>query len=190
MAVIGYSRVSTGSQDQRMQIDALKKAGCDYIVSEVGSGTDQNARPQLARLLDDLGPGDTLVVWRLDRLARSVKELIEIANGLADRKIVLRSLNELLDTTTSHGRMIFHFFAMLAQFERDLISERTKAGLEAARARGKRGGRKRLLTAAQIKQARGWLLAKQMTQEQAARALGVSRATLSRAIAKNSGGTA
>lgn len=166
-----------------MQIDALKKAGCDYVVTEVGSGADEKARPQLRHLMDSLSAGDSLVVWRLDRLARSVKELTEIANDLSVRRISLCSLNEMIDTTTPHGRMIFHFFAMLAQFERDLISERTRAGLEAARARGRRGGRKRLLSPSQVAQARRWLIAKQMTQEQAARALGVSRATLSRALA-------
>ena len=182
MATIGYSRVSTTGQDQRMQIDALKLAGCDYVVTEVGSGAVEKARPQLRNLLDGLSPDDTLVVWRLDRLARSVKELTEIANDLARRKVSLRSLNEHVDTTSPHGRMIFHFFAMLAQFERDLIAERTRAGLEAARARGRVGGRKRLLTPSQIRQARTWLDAKQMTQEQAARALGVSRATLARGL--------
>lgn len=182
MATVGYSRVSTSSQEHRLQLDALKAAGCDYIVTEVGSGATENGRPQLQRLLSDLTSDDTLVVWRLDRLARSVKELIAIANDLSDRKISLRSLNELIDTTTPQGRMIFHVFAMIAQFERDLIAERTKAGLEAARARGSKFGRKRLLSPAQIGQAQAWLASKQMTQAQAAKALGVSRATLMRAF--------
>ena len=182
MTTVGYSRVSTSGQEHRLQLDALKTAGCDYVVTEVGSGANENARPQLQRLLASLTSDDTLVVWRLDRLARSVKELIAIANDLAERKISLRSLNELIDTTTPQGRMIFHVFAMIAQFERDLIAERTKAGLEAARARGSTFGRKRLLTPAQIAQAQGWLASKQMTQAQAAKALGVSRATLMRAV--------
>lgn len=184
MAKVGYSRVSTGKQEQRMQIQALKDEGCDYVVSEVGSGADQNARPQLASLIASLAEGDTLVVWRMDRLARSVKELTGIATNLQDRGISLRSLTEHIDTTTPHGRMIFHFFALLAQFERDLIVERTRAGLEAARAKGRRGGRKRLLSESQLKQARRWLDAGQMTQQQAARALGVSRATLARRLRK------
>lgn len=184
MATVGYSRVSTSGQEHRLQLDALRAAGCDYIVSEVGSGANENARPQLQRLLASLSSDDTLVVWRLDRLARSVKELIAIANDLASRKIRLRSLNELIDTTTPQGRMIFHVFAMIAQFERDLIADRTKAGLDAARARGSTFGRKRLLTEAQISQARDWLSSGKMTQQQAAGALGVSRATLSRALHK------
>lgn len=183
VATVGYSRVSTSGQDHRLQNDALEAAGCDYIVSEVGSGANENGRPQLQNLLAKLSPNDTLVVWRLDRLARSVKELIAIANNLSDRDISLRSLNELIDTTTPQGRMIFHVFAMIAQFERDLIAERTKAGLEAARSRGSQFGRKRLLTPAQIRQAQDWLASKKMTQAQAAKALGVSRATLMRAIA-------
>lgn len=182
MAVVGYSRVSTSSQEHRLQLDALNAAGCDYVVTEVGSGANENGRPQLQRLLSSLTADDTLVVWRLDRLARSVKELIAIANDLSNRNISLRSLNELIDTTTPQGRMIFHVFAMIAQFDRDLIAERTMAGLEAARARGSTFGRKRLLSPSQIDQARAWLAAKQMTQAQAAGALGVSRATLMRAL--------
>lgn len=182
MAVVGYSRVSTSGQDHRLQLDALKAARCDYVVSEVGSGADENARPQLQRLLSTLSSDDTLVVWRLDRLARSVKELIAIANELSERKVRLRSLNEQIDTTTPQGRMMFHVFAMIAQFERDLIAERTRAGLEAARASGRIIGRRRLLAPAQIAQAQAWLATKQMTQAQAAKALGVSRATLIRAI--------
>lgn len=187
MTTVGYSRVSTYSQEHRLQLDALKAAGCDYIVTEVGSGAAEHGRPQLQRLLAGLAPDDTLVVWRLDRLARSVKELIAIANDLAERKISLRSLNELIDTTTPQGRMIFHVFAMIAQFERDLIADRTRAGLEAARARGSVLGRKRLLSPAQIAQAEGWLSSKQMTQAQAAKALSVSRATLMRALSPSRG---
>lgn len=185
MAVVGYSRVSTSGQDHRLQLDALKAAGCDYVVSEVGSGADENARPQLQRLLSTLSSDDTLVVWRLDRLARSVKELIAIANELAERKVRLRSLNEQIDTTTPQGRIMFHVFAMIAQFERDLIAERTRAGLEAARGSGRIIGRRRLLAPAQIAQAQTWLASRQMTQAQAAKALGVSRATLIRALATN-----
>jgi DNA invertase Pin-like site-specific DNA recombinase len=183
MAVVGYSRVSTSGQDHRLQRDALNAAGCDYIVSEVGSGANENARPQLHRLLSNLSSDDTLVVWRLDRLARSVKELITIANELSEQKVRLRSLNEQIDTTTPQGRMMFHVFAMIAQFERDLIADRTRAGLEAARASGRIVGRRRLLTPAQIAQAQTWLASKQMTQAQAAKALGVSRATLIRGLA-------
>lgn len=183
MATVGYSRVSTGSQEHRLQTDALTKAGCDYVVTEVGSGADERARPQLHHLIQSLARDDVLVVWRLDRLARSVKELTMIATDLAERGVRLRSLTEQIDTTTPQGRLIFNFFAMLAQFERDLIVERTKAGLAAAKARGRTGGRKPLLTDAQVRQARAWLDARQMTQMQAARALGVSRATLARGLA-------
>ena len=185
VTTVGYARVSTSGQEQRLQLDALNGAGCDYIVSEVGSGADENARPQLQRLLTSLSSDDTLVVWRLDRLARSVKELITIANELSRQKIRLRSLNEMIDTTTPQGRMMFHVFAMVAQFERDLIAERTRAGLEAARARGSTFGRKRLLAPSQISKARVWLAEGNMTQAQAAKALGVSRATLMRGLADN-----
>ena len=181
MAVIGYSRVSTISQDQRMQVDALKKAGCDFLVSEVGSGAKAGGRPQLQQLIQSLQTGDTLVVWRLDRLARSVKELTEIANQLSEKAVSLRSLTETIDTTTPQGRLIFHFFSMLAQFERDLIVERTKAGLEAAKAQGRTGGRRHLLSSAQVAAARKWIEGG-MTQQQAAAALNVSRSTLGRAL--------
>lgn len=182
MALIGYARVSTTSQDHQLQVDALQRAGCNYIVTEVGSGARERARPQLGHLLMSMTERDSLVVWRLDRLARSVKELTQISADLSARGIGLMSLTEQIDTTTPQGRLIFNFFAMLAQFERDLIAERTKAGLDAARARGRVGGRKKLLSDSDIRQARTWLDAKTMTQQQAARALGVGRATLARAL--------
>ncbi|QDA37024.1 recombinase family protein (plasmid) [Paracoccus liaowanqingii] len=182
MAIGGYPMASTSGQEHRLQHDALNAAGCDYVVSEAESGADENARPRLRRLLSNLSGDDTLVVWRLDRLAQSVKELITVANRLSELKVCLRSLNEQIDTTTPQGRMMFHVFALIAQCERDLIAERTRAGLEAARASGRIIGRRRLSAPAQITQAQAWLTSTQMTQAQAAKALGVSRATLIRAL--------
>ncbi|TJZ90653.1 recombinase family protein [Paracoccus gahaiensis] len=173
---------STSGQEHRLQHDALNAAGCDCIASEAESGADENARPRLQRLLANLSGDDTLVVRRLDRLAQSVKELITVANRLSERKVCLRSLNGQIDTTTPQGRMMFHVFALIAQFGRDLIAERTRAGLEAARASGRIIGRRRLLAPAHITQAQAWLTSTQVTQAQAAKAFGVSWPTLLRAL--------
>jgi DNA invertase Pin-like site-specific DNA recombinase len=136
----GYARVSTKDQTVDLQVDALKKAGCTKVYTEVMSGTHAE-RPILSKLLENLRTGDVLVIWKLDRLGRSLKHLIEVANELMTRKIGLKSLNDPIDTTTPQGRLTFNLFASLAEFERDVIRERTHAGLSAARARGRKGGR-------------------------------------------------
>jgi DNA invertase Pin-like site-specific DNA recombinase len=137
---LGYARVSTRDQSFDLQIDALKKANCEKIYKEVASGA-RTARPVLDDLLSRMRAGDTLVVWKLDRLGRSLQHLVMLAKELLDRQIGLISLNDPIDTTTPQGRLVFNIFASLAEFERDLIRERTQAGLTAARARGRTGGR-------------------------------------------------
>ena len=142
---VGYARVSTQDQTLDLQKDALKKIGCTKIFTDTASGA-QAERKGLEEALEFLREGDTLVVWRLDRLGRSLKHLIETITNLNKRKIGFQSLTESIDTTTSNGRLIFNIFASLAEFERDLIRERTKAGLAAARARGRVGGRPKAQT--------------------------------------------
>lgn len=142
--LVGYARVSTIDQNVTPQIDELKKAGCEKIFRDKISGAKSD-RPGLQEALDFLREGDSLVVWRLDRLGRSLKHLLETVSLLEERGIGFRSLQEAIDTTTSGGRLIFHIFGALAEFERNLICERTLAGLRAARARGRKGGRPCLL---------------------------------------------
>jgi DNA invertase Pin-like site-specific DNA recombinase len=142
--LIGYARVSTDDQHLTLQHDALQKAGCDKVFSDQQSGA-ATERPGLNSLFEALRPGDTLVIWRLDRLGRSLKHLIQLVEQLDQRKVGLKSLQENIDTTTSGGRLVFHLFGALAEFERTLIRERTQAGVNAARARGRQGGRPKLL---------------------------------------------
>lgn len=182
IAVVGYFRVSTSGQGHCLQLAPLQVAGCDDVVSEVGSRADQNTRPKLQRLLSDPPGEDIVICLRLDRVPRIVKELIAIANECSERKVRLRSLAEHIDTTTPQYRMMVHVFAIVARFKRDLIGGRTLAGLEAARATGRIVGRRRHLVPTQIAQAQVSLAIKQITQAQAAKALGVSCATLIRAI--------
>lgn len=137
---IGYARVSTRDQSFDLQADALTEAGCDKLYREVASGA-RTDRPQLDALLADLRASDVLVVWKLDRLGRSLKHLVELVGQLMDRDVGLQSLNDPVDTTTAQGRLVFNIFASLAEFERELVRERTQAGLTAARARGRVGGR-------------------------------------------------
>jgi len=137
---IGYARVSTKDQSFDLQIDALKEAGCTKIFKEIVSGA-KTERAVLNEVIHNLRPDDVLVVWKLDRLGRSLKHLIELVYNLIGKNIGLQSLNDPVDTTSSHGRLIFNIFASLAEFERDIIRERTQAGLSAARSRGKMGGR-------------------------------------------------
>jgi DNA invertase Pin-like site-specific DNA recombinase len=146
---IGYARVSTADQHLRMQEDALKSVGCDDIYHDIASGT-KTARTGLDDALSHLRAGDTLVVWKLDRLGRSLKHLIETIQKLNDKGIGFQSLQESIDTTTTGGKLVFHFFSALAEFERDLIRDRTKAGLAAARARGRQGGRPPMLSNDQV----------------------------------------
>ncbi len=143
---VGYARVSTHDQNLSLQEDALKKAGCKKILHDKASGV-KTERPGLKEALDYLRDGDSLVVWRLDRLGRSLQHLLETVKLLEERGIGFQSLTESIDTTTSGGRLIFHIFGALAEFERNLIQERTRAGLAAARARGRQGGRPRALDA-------------------------------------------
>jgi DNA invertase Pin-like site-specific DNA recombinase len=138
--LIGYARVSTLEQNLDLQKDALAKAGCQQTFEDKESGANTE-RPGLARALEALRPGDTLVVWKLDRLGRSLKHLVETVQSLGERGVGFKSLQESIDTTTSGGKLVFHVFAALAEFERGIIQERTQAGLAAARARGRLGGR-------------------------------------------------
>jgi DNA invertase Pin-like site-specific DNA recombinase len=179
--LIGYARVSTADQDAALQLNALADARCARIFTDQASGA-LDARPQLERTLDHLRPGDTLVIWKLDRLGRSLRHLIDTVQDLEGRGVGLRSLRETIDTTTPAGRLIFHLFGALAEFERDLIRERTHAGLEAARARGRRGGRRPLLTDHKLTVARQLLDAREHTVDEVARIVGVSRATLYRGL--------
>ena len=179
--LVGYARVSTQDQNPDLQLDALKKAGCEKVYIEKASGA-QRDRPELKAAIDYMRAGDTLVVWKLDRLARSIKQLIETIEGLEQRDIGFKSLTETIDTTTSGGRLIFHIFAGLAEFERSIIRERTKAGLASARARGRLGGRPKKLSEADIEAAKALLSNPKITVEQAAERLGVAPSTLYRHI--------
>src|SRR5689334_19075752 len=179
---IGYARVSTGEQTLALQLDALTQAGCGKVYQETASGAKAD-RPVLADVLGYLRPGDTLVVWRLDRLGRSLQHLIAVVAQLAERGIGFKSLTEQIDTTTSGGKLVFHVFGALAEFERDLIRERTHAGLAAARARGRIGGRpKKLADAKQVALARALYASGQSDIATICRTLGISRATLYRAL--------
>ena len=179
--LIGYARVSTQEQNPDAQLDALQAAGCERIFTEKASGA-QRDRPELKAAIDDMRPGDILVVWKLDRLARSLKQLIETVERLGERDIGLRSLTEQIDTTSPGGRLIFHIFGALAEFERSIIRERTIAGLEAARARGRVGGRPRALDEAGIAAAKAMLSDPKITFAEVANRLGVNPSTLYRAI--------
>jgi len=180
--LIGYARVSTTEQDPILQVDALTAAGCDRIYKDQASGAVAD-RPELARALDHLRAGDTLIVWRLDRLGRGLRHLIDTITELESRGIGFRSLQESIDTTTPGGRLVFHVFGALAEFERELIRERTRAGLAAARARGRNGGRPAVMTAAKAAVAREMYDSRKHTVAAIATTLGVSRATIYRSLA-------
>jgi DNA invertase Pin-like site-specific DNA recombinase len=188
MALIGYARVSTAEQDTALQTDALRKAGCDKIFEDTVSGAKAD-RPGLAAALAYVREGDALVVWRLDRLGRSLPHLIETVGALEARGVGFRSLTEAIDTTTSGGRLIFHVFGALGQFERDLIRERTKAGLTAAAARGRKGGRKPVVTADKLQRAREHIANGLNVREAAAR-LKVGKTVLYAALQAASSGSA
>ena len=185
MALIGYARVSTAEQDTALQTDALRKAGCERIFEDTASGAKAE-RPGLTAALAYLRDGDVLAVWRLDRLGRSLPHLIDTIGELDVRGVGFRSLTESIDTTTSGGRLIFHVFGALGQFERDLIRERTHAGLAAARARGRKGGRPPALSPDQVKAARRMYEQNEMTVAKIGAVLGVSRATIYRALNRQS----
>jgi DNA invertase Pin-like site-specific DNA recombinase len=178
-SLLGYARVSTSQQELALQHDALAAAGCVRVFSDTASGALDD-RPELARVLDHLREGDALVVWRLDRLGRSLRHLVDTISGLAERGVGFRSLQESIDTTTPGGRLVFHVFAALAEFERDLIRERTHAGLAAARARGRRGGRPSVMTAEKVAVARQMYASGEHTVAAIAAVLGVSRASIYR----------
>lgn len=177
--LVGYARVSTQDQKPELQLDALKAAGCEKVFVEKASGA-QRERPELKAALDYMRDGDTLVVWKLDRLARSMKQLIETVEGLEEVGVGFRSLTEAIDTTTAGGKLVFHVFGALAEFERSIIRERTRAGLDAARARGRKGGRPPKLKDSDLKAARAMLADKSITVEEVAKHLRVSPATLYR----------
>ena len=183
MARIGYARVSTAEQDTALQTDALRKAGCERIFEDTASGAKVE-RPGLASALEFLRDGDVLVVWKLDRLGRSLPHLIEVIATLEARGVGFWSLTEAIDTTTSGGRLIFHVFGALGQFERDLIRERTKAGLAAA-ARGRKGGRKPVVTADKLQRAREHI-ANGLNVREAATRLKVSKTALYTALQSTS----
>lgn len=174
---IGYARVSTLEQNLSLQIDALQQAGCERIFQDQVSGS-KSARPGLDEVLSHLRSGDTLIVWRLDRLGRSLSHLIELVNELEEKGVGFQSLQETIDTTTSGGKLIFHMFGALAEFERNLIRERTQAGLKAARARGRVGGRPKSLD----KKKQQWLYRlydeKKHSIQEICELLGISKSTL------------
>ena len=181
---IGYARVSTQDQNLALQRQALREAGCEKIVEDTASGK-QSSRPGLNLVLELLRQGDTLVVWKLDRLGRSVKQLVDLAGDLNAREIQLQSLTDAIDTATPAGRFFFHVMASLAQMERELIMERTRAGLEAARSLGRKGGRRPKMTPSKVEAAKK-LLESGLPPKDVARILGVSVPTLYRWIPASS----
>lgn len=179
--LIGYARVSTPEQNMAMQTEALEKAGCHRIYTDVASGA-KSERPGLEKALDHLREGDTLLVWKIDRLGRSLSHLVQLVEELRLRGIAFRSLNDPgIDTSTRNGKLMFNLFATLAEFERDIISERTKAGLVSAAARGRHGGRKPVITPAKLAKARE-LMAKGLTVREAAAAIKVGKTALYAAL--------
>ena len=178
---IGYARVSTQDQRSELQLDALAASGCEQVFQEKVSGKDKY-RPELETCLKVVRKGDSLVVWRLDRLGRSLKDLVEIVQGLEERGVGFQSLTESIDTTNTGGKLIFHVFAALAEFERNLIRERTVAGLAAARARGRKGGRKVKMQKADVRKAAAMLHDPLMTKTEVAQHFGISRVTLNAAL--------
>jgi DNA invertase Pin-like site-specific DNA recombinase len=183
--LLGYARVSTTDQQPQLQVDALKAAGCYRVFTETASGA-RSDRPTLTQLLDHLRPGDTLVVWKLDCLGRSLRHLVDTVTGLADRGIGFRSLQEAIDTTTPGGKLVLHVFAALAEFERDLIRERTNAGLAAARARGRHGGRPSVMSTHKLQVAQQMYHSGQYSVAAIAKTLGVSRASVYRHLTGDS----
>lgn len=174
---IGYARVSTQEQNLDLQKDALTRAGCERIMEDVASGKTQH-RAGLEQLRQVLRRGDVLVVWRLDRLGRSLRHLIDLLSELERDGVGFQSLQESIDTTSPGGKLVFHIFGALAEFERNLIRERTKAGLQAARARGRHGGRPKRLSAEQRRIAVSLYDQKQHTLDEICQTLGISKPTL------------
>ena len=180
---IGYARVSTDDQTLDLQKDALRRAKCREVYEEQASGKSAD-RPQLESCLKSLREGDTLVVWRLDRLGRNLADLVKLIAELEQRKVNFESLTEKIETNSPTGRLVFHVFAALAEFERNLIRERTVAGLTAARARGRKGGRPPKLSAKEIKTIRALLKTADIPVAEIAARFGIARSTLYRTILK------
>lgn len=178
---IGYARVSTFDQNLDLQRDALLKAGCEKIFTETASGAKDD-RVGLQAAMEFARAGDSIVVWKLDRLGRSLKHLIETVNQLNSRGIGFASLQESVDTATPGGKLVFHIFGALAEFERELIRERTNAGLQAARVRGRQGGRPSKLTAKQVKLARQLFADRSLSIKEICQTLSISRTTLYRLV--------
>jgi len=181
--LIGYARVSTTDQDASLQHDALEGIGCDRTFTDQASGMKVD-RPELARALDILRAGDTLAVYRLDRLGRSLKHLVEIVEDLQERDIALRTIVEGFDTTTANGKLVFHVFAAMAEFERELIRERTMAGLQSARARGRLGGRPKTMDERKVATAKNLYDAGTPVMD-ICKTLGISKATFYRTVPTN-----
>lgn len=179
--IYGYARVSTGDQTTDLQKDALVKAGCDRIFTDVASDAKTH-RPELDHMLDLLREGDTVVVWKLDRLGRSMRNLVDLMTTFDERGVQFRSLTESIDTSTPGGTLVFNIFGSLAQFERDLIRERTSAGLEAARARGRKGGRPAKFGEKQVKEVRRLYESRTVTVDQIAAMMHVGRSTIYRCL--------
>jgi DNA invertase Pin-like site-specific DNA recombinase len=177
--LLGYARVSTDQQDHALQLDALRAAGCDKLFVETASGT-RTDRPELAKALEQARQDDVLVVWRLDRLARSLRHLIDIADDLNRRGVALKSITESIDTTTPSGRFMFNILGALSSMEREIIVERTRAGLVAAAARGRRGGRPAALDESKIRAAKAMLASGNMSAIEVAQQLGCAPSTLYR----------
>lgn len=175
--LIGYARVSTDDQNLELQLDALNQAGCEQVFEDRQSGA-KAARPGLEKALEFARKGDSIVVWRLDRLSRSLKDLIEMVNSLEAEGIGLKSLHESIDTSSSSGKLIFHIFGALAEFERNLIRERTQAGLKAARARGRLGGRPKALSEEKQELAVKLYDEQQHSIDQICEMMGISKPTL------------
>lgn len=183
--MIGYARVSTTDQNPRLQVDALNAAGCLKVYTDTATGTSA-ARPEWAGCLKDLRPGDTLVIWKIDRLGRNLHDLIEIVTTLQARDIGVRSLtNGIVDTTTAHGKLVFGMFALMAEYEAALIHERTHAGLAAARARGRTGGRKPKMTSELTRKAQRMYDSRTFTMAEIAATCGVTPMTIYRHITTN-----
>ncbi len=179
--LIGYARVSTGEQNLDMQVDALKEAGCEKVFSDETSGV-KSERPGLQGALEYIREGDTFVVWRLDRLGRSLKDLVQKVEDIQNRNIGFRSLQESIDTTSPSGKFQFHVFSALAEFERDLIRARTQAGLRAARARGRMGGRPREMTPEKLKMAVKLMKDPEIPIGEICKTLGIAKSTLYRYV--------
>lgn len=179
---IGYARVSTSDQNFDLQTEALEKHGCTKIFTEKMSGS-KSERAELARALDQLRAGDTLVVWKLDRLGRSVKQLVDLVSDLQKKEIHFTSLTDSIDTSTPAGRFFFHLMASLAEMERELIIERTRAGLNSARARGRKGGRPKALSPKDEDMVRSLMADRNTPIKDIATRFGVSRNTLYRVVA-------